>query len=95
MHEDNENSIDLVPGETYEIFISYFLYKTNTSISLVKSFVKGEEAPGAGNKPLFKKLILNKLEGTYDPATFYEVKSGATYKYVSWALVIASTILSL
>ena len=92
--ENNPNSLDLEPGDTYQVYISYYLGKNvDTDGTRTSKLVVGEHD---GIKPIFKEMVLNLIK-TPDQTKTDETDftaEGATRNLITWgSLAIATTSL--
>jgi len=72
LEDDAEEVMDFGPGEEYEVYISYFLGKPDSTDDTDASRAWGGELvpipddPAAPKMAAFKKIYVNKLKGVYD-----------------------------
>lgn len=63
--DEHAKSMDFGPGETYKVYISYFLGQQDDTNTDTRNKVFGGEVDGSG-QPIFKDIYINKLKGVYD-----------------------------
>ena len=84
--------MDFEPGQTYQVYLSYYVGKDKDSSSnLIKRFYgdDGEKVSGSGssqiNEPLFQKMLINNVAGLKAadaPGPVYTVKASANKNLV-------------
>ena len=72
---DSENSMDFIPGQVYDIYISYYLGRPDsTNINKFRVFGGEVEEVNGEQRPVFKKVYINFLRGVLEEPERIEVE---------------------